>query len=80
MSLILSRIEMDRKIENLNKKKVQVDYDRTLKDWERMNLNELKELPPYSRYHVSKAIKTYFGTSKGSSRAVNSLSKQLEVE
>jgi hypothetical protein len=80
MPLIFSRIEMDRKIENLNKKKVQMDYDRTLKDWERMNLNELKELPPYSRHHVSKAIKTYFGTSKGSSRAANSLSKQLEVE
>ena len=79
LTSIFSRIEMDRKIENLNKKKIQTDYDRTLKDWERMNLNELKELPPYSRYHVNKAIKTYFGTSKGASRAVNSLSKQLEV-
>lgn len=71
---------MDRKIESLNKKRVQLDYDRTLKDWKRMNLNELKELPPYSRYHVSKAIKTYFGTSKGASQAVNSLTKRLEVE
>ncbi|XP_028405169.1 uncharacterized protein LOC114527660 isoform X2 [Dendronephthya gigantea] len=74
------RIEMDQKIENLNKKKVRMDYNRTMKDWERMNLNELKELPPYSRYHVSKAIKTYFGTSKGATQAVNSLSKHLEVE
>ncbi len=71
---------MDRKIENLNRKRVQMDYERTLKDWERMNLNELRELPPYSRYHVGKAIKTYFGTSKGGTRAVNSLSKQLEVD
>lgn len=74
------RIELERKIENLNKKKIQIDYDRTIKDWERMNLNELKELPPYSRYHVGKAIKTYFGTSKGASLAVSSLSKNLVLQ
>lgn len=71
---------MDQEIEKLNKKKSKLDYDRTLKDWERMNLIELKELPPYSRYHVNKAIKTYFGTSKGGTVAINSLSKKLDVE
>lgn len=71
---------MDQEIEKLNKRKIKLDYQRTLKDWERMNLTELKELPPYSRYHVSKAVKTYFGTSKGAVRAINSLSKQLEVD
>ena len=71
---------MDQEIEKLNKRKIKLDYQRTLRDWERMNLTELKELPPYSRYHVSKAVKTYFGTSKGAIRAINSLSKQLEVE
>ena len=77
---VTHRDEMDREVEKIKKKKIQLDYNRTLKDWERMHLNDLKELPPYSRYHVNKAIKTYFGTSKGATKAVNSLSKQLEVE
>ena len=49
------------------------DQQRTLNDWNRMNLKELKELPQQSRYHAKKAIMSYLGSSKGSNKALKPL-------
>ncbi len=61
----------------IDEKRKKADYERVQKDWKRMNLSELKELPGKSRYHYGKAIATYLGTSKGSMKAVHSLAQQL---
>jgi hypothetical protein len=58
-------------------KRSKKDYDRTVKDWERMNLSELKSLPPQSRCHVKKAIHSYLGTSHGAVKALKPLTKEL---
>lgn len=63
----------------LDEKRKKSDYDRVQKDWKRMNLDEMKELPERSRYHYSKAITTYLGTSKGSLKAVHSLGHSLNA-
>ena len=60
-------------------KRANYDYDRTVSDWQRMNLQELKDLPPQSRYHVKKAVMTYLGTSKGSNRAVKDVIQDLDT-
>lgn len=61
----------------MEEKRAKKDYDRTVKDWERMNLSELKTLPPQSRYHVKKAIHSYLGTTQGSAKALKPLTKQI---
>ena len=55
------------------------DHQRTLNDWNRMNLTELKVLPDQSRYHVKKAIMSYLGTSKGSNTALKPLLKEIDA-
>jgi len=62
---------------SLEEKRAKKDYDRTVQDWERMNLSELKNLPVQSRYHVKKAIHSYLGTSPGSAKALKPLTKQI---
>ena len=62
---------------SIHEQRRQADYDRVKKDWKRMNLNELKELPERSRFHYGKAISTYLGTSKGSLKAVHRLGGDL---
>ncbi|KAK2548468.1 hypothetical protein P5673_031364 [Acropora cervicornis] len=52
---------------------------RTVQDWHRMNLVELKKLPPSPRYHIKKAIVSYLGTTPGSSRALAPLTKALSA-
>lgn len=59
-------------------KQARVDYERTVQDWHRMNLSELKKLPPSPRYHIQKAIVSYLGTSRGSSQALIPLTKELD--
>lgn len=63
----------------LAKQRAKYDYDRTMRDWERMNLMELKQLPAVSRYNVKKAVVTYLGTSKGSNRAVREVVENLKA-
>ena len=60
-------------------KRAKFDYDRTVNDWQRMNLSELKQLPPQSRYNVKKAVQTYLGTSKGSNKAVKQVIGDLNA-
>lgn len=62
---------------SIEEQRAQADYDRVQKDWKRMNLDELKELPERSRFHYGKAITTYLGTSRGSLKAVNRLGGNL---
>ncbi|XP_031555251.1 uncharacterized protein LOC116292138 [Actinia tenebrosa] len=71
------RTEMKNVLVEMEEKRAKKDYDRTLKDWERMNLSELKSLPPQSRYHVKKAIHSYLGTSQGSAKALRPLTKEI---
>lgn len=58
---------------SIEEQRKQSDYDRVQKDWKRMNLDELKELPERSRFHYGKAVTAYLGTSKGSMKAVRRL-------
>lgn len=60
-------------------RQAEADYERTIQDWNRMNLSELKKLPPSPRYHIKKAIESYLGTSRGSSRALKPLTKELDA-
>ncbi|XP_074606805.1 uncharacterized protein LOC141859819 [Acropora palmata] len=60
-------------------RQAKVDYERTVQDWHRMNLVELKKLPPSPRYHIKKAIVSYLGTTPGSSRALAPLTKALSA-
>lgn len=60
-------------------KQAKSDYERTVQDWHRMNLAELKNLPPSPRYHMKKAIVSYLGTSRGSSRALVPLTEELNA-
>eukprot|EP00795_Rhopilema_esculentum_P008275 gene8275-14231_t len=60
-------------------KREKSDYQRVQKDWKRMNLDELKELPERSRVHYGKAVSTYLGTSKGSSKAVHQLGSSMST-
>lgn len=55
------------------------DHTRTLNDWHRMNLTELKSLPEQSRFHVKKAILSYLGTSKGCNKALRPLLNELHT-
>ena len=54
-------------------------HQRTMNDWNRMNLTELKVLPEQSRYHVKKAIISYLGGSKGCNKALKPLLKEIEA-
>lgn len=65
--------------EALAERQAKVDYERTKQDWNRMNLSELKKLPPSPRYHFKKTIESYLGTSRGSSRALKPLTKELDA-
>jgi len=56
------------------------DYSRTMKDWERMNLAELRELNPQHLYHVAQNIKAYLGSSEGSAKAVKELTKKYGMK
>ena len=59
---------------------MQKDHTRTMNDWNRMNLTELKGLPDQSRFHVKKAILSYLGTSKGCNKALKPLLKELHAD
>ncbi|XP_020631078.1 uncharacterized protein LOC110068055 isoform X1 [Orbicella faveolata] len=73
------RSDLNDTYEVLAEKQAKADYERTLQDWNRMNLSELKKLPPNPRYHIKKAIVSYLGTSRGSSRALKPLTKELNA-
>ena len=62
---------------SIGQERAYADYERVQKDWKRMNLNELKDLPQRSRFHYGKAVTTYLGTSRGSLKAVNKLAGSL---
>ena len=80
MSLFsIFRHDLSHTYEKRAKKRAKVDYERTVQDWHRMNLSELKKLPPSPRYHIKEAIVSYLGTSRGSSRAIQTLTKELKV-
>lgn len=53
------------------------DHSKTVDDWNRMNLAELKALPLQSRFHVKKTIVSYLGTSTGSNKALKPLLNEL---
>ena len=72
-----SRQDVKKMYSAIEEKRKKADYERVEKDWKRMNLDELKELPERSRYHYGKAINTYLGTSKGSAKAVHTLGRSL---
>lgn len=61
-------------------KQEKVDYQRTVQDWNRMNLSELKKLPPNPRYHFKKTIVSYLGTTPGSSKAIVPLTEELNAK
>ena len=71
--LFFPRADLRRIQESKVQKRIKDDYTRTLNDWHRMNLTELKGLPEQSRFHVKKAIMSYLGTSKGSNKALKPL-------
>ena len=75
----LFRSELSSTSEALAERQAEADYERTIQDWNRMNLSELKKLPPSPRYHIKKAIESYLGTSRGSSRALKPLTKELDA-
>ena len=62
---------------SISQKRADADYERVQKDWKRMNLDELKDLPERSRSHYGRAVTTYLGTSKGSFKAASRLSRSL---
>lgn len=74
-----SRSDINRLKETKAQKRMKEDHTRTLNDWQRMNLTELKVLPEQSRYQVKKAIMSYLGTSKGSNRALKPLLSELST-
>ena len=73
------RQDLDHTYKRKAEKQAKVDYERTVEDWHRMNLVELKKLPPNPRYHFKKAIVSYLGTTPGSSRALAPLTKVLDA-
>lgn len=73
------RSELSSTSEALAERQAKADYERTIQDWNRMNLSELKKLPPSPRYHIKKAIESYLGTSRGSSLALKPLTKELDA-
>lgn len=73
------RSDINRLKETKAQKRMKEDHTRTLNDWQRMNLTELKVLPEQSRYQVKKAIMSYLGTSKGSNRALKPLLSELST-
>ena len=77
--LLSSRSDINRLKETKAQKRMKEDHTRTLNDWQRMNLTELKVLPEQSRYQVKKAIMSYLGTSKGSNRALKPLLSELSA-
>ena len=66
--------------ESIADQRAKVDYIRAQRDWKRMNLSELKELPNQTKTHMKKVIGTYLGTSKGSIKALHGLSKELDAQ
>ncbi|KAJ7388656.1 hypothetical protein OS493_036510 [Desmophyllum pertusum] len=73
------RSDINRLKETKAQRRMKEDRQRTLNDWQRMNLTELKVLPDQSRYHVKKAIMSYLGTSKGSNKALKPLLSELST-
>lgn len=73
------RSEIHRLKETKAQRRLKDDHTRTMNDWQRMNLRELKVLPEQSRYHVKKAIMSYLGTSKGSNKALKPLLGELSA-
>jgi len=74
-----SRSDLNRLKETKAQKRMKQDHTRTLNDWQRMNLTELKVLPEQSRYQVKRAIRSYLGTSKGSNKALEPLLSELST-
>ena len=73
------RSDLQRLKESKAEKRMKEDHSRTVNDWQRMNLTELNTLPEQSRNHVKKAIMSYLGTSKGSSKALKPLLTELST-
>lgn len=73
------RSDLSNTYEALAEKQAKADYERTVQDWNRMDLSALKKLPPNPRYHIKKAIVSYLGTSRGSSQALKPLTKELNA-
>jgi len=73
------RGDIQRLKETKAQKRMKDDHTRTLNDWNRMNLTELKALPQQSRFHVKKAIISYLGTSKGCNKALKPLLNELNA-
>ena len=76
----LNRSDIHRLQETKAQKRMKEDHQRTMNDWNRMNLTELKVLPEQSRYHVKKAIISYLGGSKGCNKALKPLLKEIEAK
>lgn len=73
------RRDIERLKETKAQRRMKEDQTRTLNDWNRMNLAELKTLPLQSRFHVKKAITSYLGTSKGCNKALRPLLDELNT-
>ncbi|XP_038051909.1 uncharacterized protein LOC119724771 isoform X2 [Patiria miniata] len=58
--------------------RIKSDYERTRQDWDRMELDKLRDIHEVSRSHMRITCGTYLGTSKGSHKAVKNLTKVLE--
>jgi len=58
--------------------RIKNDYQRTKQDWERMELDKLRDIHEVNRSHMRITCGTYLGTSMGSNRAIKSLTKILE--
>ncbi|XP_071854031.1 uncharacterized protein [Apostichopus japonicus] len=54
------------------------DFTRTKQDWNRMELEALKDINEVNRGHMQLTCHTYLGTSAGSRKAVSSLAKVLD--
>ncbi|XP_022088772.1 uncharacterized protein LOC110978251 isoform X2 [Acanthaster planci] len=58
--------------------RIKFDYERTKQDWDRMELDRLREIHEVNRSHMRITCGTYLGTSKGSNKAIKNLTKVLE--
>ena len=79
-SFCLWRSDLRKTYDKQAEKQEKVDYQRTVQDWNRMNLSELKKLPPNPRYHFKKTIVSYLGTTPGSSKAIVPLTEELNAK
>lgn len=74
------RKDIERHKESKAQSRMKEDHRKTVDDWNRMNLAELKALPLQSRFHVKKTIVSYLGTSTGSNKALKPLLNELSTD